>query len=76
MTFIDWVIDGTLPEEKIDQIIKTLEELLVEAGGSSVGGAAALALSSALYVSGIKQKILSMGNGESVHDLARKLSRA
>lgn len=71
VTFIDWIIDGTLPEEKIDSIFKSIEILLVEAGGSSLGGAAAMTLSSALYVSGLKGKILAMGNGDSVLDLAR-----
>eukprot|EP00041_Stephanoeca_diplocostata_P037258 m.1400379 g.1400379 ORF g.1400379 m.1400379 type:complete len:1133 (-) comp25003_c0_seq43:1525-4923(-) len=68
---LEWVLYGTMPEPKIDELFNHVESLLVDTTGPSMAGAVSMAFQGALRVLGVKSKILNMGNGDSVHELAR-----
>mmetsp|Transcript_28316 Transcript_28316/g.74325 ORF Transcript_28316/g.74325 Transcript_28316/m.74325 type:complete len:1215 (+) Transcript_28316:98-3742(+) len=70
---IDLVVKGTVAEKDLDVFFATVEHALVEIAGKDSLGAEALSktFSSAVWASGLKGKIINIGNGEDVSDLAR-----
>lgn len=68
---LDWVLYGTMPEQKINDLFNHVESVLVDTTGPSMASTVSMAFQAALKVSGVKSKILNMGNGDSVHELAR-----
>ena len=66
-------VTGTVAEGDLDVFFETVELALVEIVGKDSLGADALskAFQSAVWASGIKRKIMNIGNGKDVADLAR-----